>query len=98
MTQTKYIVDLLHRAKIENAKPTATHMLSSDTLTLRSGDKLINRTEYRTLVGALQYLGLIRPDIAFVVNRLSQFMHQPTNTHWKAVKSVLRYMAGTIDK
>ncbi|RVX23195.1 Retrovirus-related Pol polyprotein from transposon RE1 [Vitis vinifera] len=40
---------------------------------------LSDPTEYRTVVGSLQYLSLTRPDIAYTVNKLSQFMHQPTS-------------------
>lgn len=32
-------------------------------------------TEFQTFVGSLQYLTLTRPDIAYHVNKLSQFMH-----------------------
>ena len=38
-----------------------------------------------------------RPDIAFAVSILSQFMKNPGQTHWEAVKDVMRYLKGTAD-
>lgn len=69
-------------------------MATSPKLVL-SGEKHSNPTEYRTLIGSLQYLAFMRPDIAYAMNRLSQFMHSPTTDHWQAAKRVLRYLAGT---
>ena len=38
-----------------------------------------------------------RPDLAFAVASLSQFSSNPGQTHWDAIKHVLRYMRGTQD-
>lgn len=70
---------------------------TSPLLSLSIGTSLTEPTEYRVTIGSLQYLKLTRPDIAFTVNKLSQFMHHPTTKHWAATKRLLRYLQGTID-
>jgi hypothetical protein len=61
------------------------------------GDKLGEGdcTSYRSLVGALQYLTLTRPDNSFAVNKVCQFLHATTTTHFSVVKRILRYVHGT---
>jgi histone deacetylase 1/2 len=43
----------------------------------------------RSIVGALQYITLTRPDIVFSVNKVCQFLRAPTTVHWTAVKTIL---------
>jgi histone deacetylase 1/2 len=75
-----------------------TPLSSSETLSLVQGDPLgpEDSTQYRSIVGALQYLTLTRPDISFSVNKVCQFLHAPTTSHWSAVKRILRYIRGTL--
>ncbi|KAL9659049.1 hypothetical protein QQ045_018615 [Rhodiola kirilowii] len=49
------------------------------------------------MIGSLQYLTITRPDIAYSVNFISQFMSQPRTSHLVAAKRILRYVKGTID-
>jgi hypothetical protein len=51
---------------------------------------------YRQLIGSLMYLVNTRPDICYAMNVLSQFMSQSRQTHWIAMKYVLRYLRGTV--
>lgn len=53
---------------------------------------LINAMLYRSIVGALQYATITRPDLAFSVNKVCQFMSNPKTSHWVAVKRLLRYI------
>ncbi|KAL0703046.1 hypothetical protein Bca4012_069471 [Brassica carinata] len=70
-------------------------MASSPRLHLNSGTLLSDPSKFRQLIGSLQYLQFTRLDIAYAVNKLSQFMHKPTEDHWQAAKRILRYLAGT---
>ena len=49
-------------------------------------------TNYRSVVGALQYLTLTRPDISYSVNKVCQYLHAPSSAHWTTVKRILRYL------
>lgn len=65
-------------------------------LTLKDGTPLPNPKDFRSFVTALQYLSLTRPNVAFAINKLPQFMHRPTIIHWATLKRLLRYLHGTV--
>jgi hypothetical protein len=79
-----------------DAKPVSSPMSSSSALSAFTGDPMEDPSLYRSTIGSLQYLSLTRPDLAFVVNRVCQFMHRPTKLHWQAVKRILRYLKHSI--
>ena len=92
-----YIKDLFVCTKMIDAKPIATSLTTSLILTLHSSTTLSDPTEFGAVVGSFQYLSLTWPNIAFTINRLSQFMHHPTINHWVVVKRLLHYLCGTLD-
>jgi histone deacetylase 1/2 len=79
---------------MSGCKPVSTPLSTSEKLSAFEGTLLgpNDATRYRSIVGALQYLTLTRPDIAFSVNKVCQFLHAPTEIHWAAVKRILRYL------
>jgi hypothetical protein len=76
LTQRKYALDLLHRVSMENCRPTLTPLATTENLARDTGT--VSGTEdsfrYRSIVGGLQYLTHTRPDLAFAVNKVCQFL------------------------
>jgi hypothetical protein len=70
LSQSQYIFNLLQRTKMLDAKPVSSPMSSSQKLSLFSGAAYSEPSKYRSVVGALQYLSLTRPDISFAVNKV----------------------------
>lgn len=98
LKQERYATELLQRVNTSNCKSVATPLSTSEKLSIHDGERLGSEdsTQYRSIVGALQYLTLTRPDISFAVNKVCQFLHSPTTTHWMDVKRILRYVKGTV--
>uniref|UniRef100_A0A2N9EKF8 Reverse transcriptase Ty1/copia-type domain-containing protein n=1 Tax=Fagus sylvatica TaxID=28930 RepID=A0A2N9EKF8_FAGSY len=96
--QHKYITDLLTKFHMTECKAASTPIATTSSLSTTTTDLLSDPTPYRSLVGALQYATFTRPDIAFAVNRVCQFMHQPSTIHFAAAKRILRFLKGTLDK
>ncbi|KAH9791777.1 retrovirus-related pol polyprotein from transposon RE1 [Citrus sinensis] len=95
LSQTKYIGDILSKANMLDSKGFNTLMSPGDKLKKNSGAAFDNPSLYRSIVGSLQYVLLTRPNIAYPVNKLSQFLAHPTISHWQACKRVLRYLQST---
>ncbi|CBI32394.3 unnamed protein product, partial [Vitis vinifera] len=91
-----YICDLLQRAGLSESKLVTSPMAVGHVLSIADGTRFEDPTLYRSLVGALQYCTITRPDIAYTINKFFQFMHAPTSTHLQAVKRVLRYLKGSL--
>ncbi|XP_022153525.1 uncharacterized protein LOC111021008 [Momordica charantia] len=92
LLQEKYISDLLKRANMSDSKAISSPMATGTPLSIADGTPLENPYEYKSLVGALQYCTLTRPDISYFVNKLCQFLYSPTTSHWNAMKRLLRYL------
>ncbi|XP_047949460.1 secreted RxLR effector protein 161-like [Salvia hispanica] len=82
---------------MQEAKGCPTPMVSASRLSKHDGNPTVEGKIYRSAVGALQYATITRPEISFCVSKVSQFMANPLDSHWKAVKRILRYLAGSSD-
>jgi len=77
-----------------NSKSQPSLMLSSLRLTANESVFFNDLTLYQSIVGALQYATITRPEISFSIKRVCQYMHKPHIHHWKAMKRIMRYLAG----
>ena len=59
------------------------------------GKLIDDATSYRSIAGALQYLTITRPDIAYAVQQVCLHMHASRDVHQTMLKRILRYVKGT---
>ncbi|KAM0026098.1 putative RNA-directed DNA polymerase [Helianthus debilis subsp. tardiflorus] len=93
--QKKYVLDLLAETGMIDCKPADTPMIVNHKLCMEEGARLADKERYQRLVGKQIYLSHTRPDIAYAVGVVSQFMHQPQVAHMEAIWKILRYLKKT---
>ncbi|KAI3750087.1 hypothetical protein L2E82_20712 [Cichorium intybus] len=93
LTQRKYCLELLHEFGMLACKPVKTPLEVNLVANCSENDELLlNITEFQKLIGKLIYLTITRPDIAYVVQTLSQFMHSPRKSHLDIAFRLLRFL------
>lgn len=98
LSQQRYIQSVLEKHGMMDAKPRSTPLPIGYRHCAVSGPEelLANPTEYRALVGELNYLATCtRPDLAFALSMLSRHMAEPSKGALTLALGVLRYLAGT---
>jgi transposase InsO family protein len=102
LSQTTYIDTILSKFSLSEAKPVPTPIVPGATFSKADAPSdatsaaHMSKTPYREAVGSLMYAAVAtRPDITFAISTLSQFLDNPGELHWEAVKRVFRYLAGT---
>lgn len=61
-----------------------------------NAESVLDHTLYRSLVGALQYFTITRPDIAYVVHQICLVMNDLGVLYFQDFKRILRYFKGTL--
>lgn len=99
--QTSYTRKILERFNMTDANLVAVSIDKHQTLCVSMhGKERATRvqTPYREAVGSLMYLAIgTRPDIAFALSTVSQYLELPDKIHWNAVKRILKYLKETAD-
>lgn len=103
--QGRYIKDVLERFNMTNCKSVTTPADVSQKLTSEmcpkdeSERKSMENVPYQEAVGSLLYAAQVsRPDIQFAVGSVSRFNNNPGPVHWMAVKRIMRYLKGTVER
>ena len=96
MKQTRYLETVLQRLGMENCKPRANPCETN--LRVYESEEPYDTHSYREAVGSLVYaMVTTRPDLCFVVSKLSQKLANPTTGDWQMLKHVMQYVKGTTD-
>ncbi|GKB33820.1 ribonuclease H-like domain-containing protein [Tanacetum coccineum] len=101
MSQRKYCLELLKEYGLLECKPVSRPMEPNSVLSYvpTKDDPLLNNiTGYQKLLGKLIYISHTRPDIAYSVHCLAQYMHSPLKSHLNSSLNVLRYLKGAPGK
>jgi hypothetical protein len=99
MTQPGLIKKILKATGMEDCNPNHTPTASTTLSTDPEGEPMKEKWGYSSIVGMLLYLSTnTRPDITFAVSQLARFSLNPKQSHAKAIKIIVRYLAGTINK
>lgn len=96
LCQAKYISNLFSRSGLTDAKVVSTPLEPNSHLVLGSDNPLSGPTTYRQLVSSLVYLTVTRPNLAYVIHMVSQFMVAPSSDHYATFLRILRYLKGKL--
>ena len=97
MGQPTYTEKLLSKMGMSDCKPVSTPVNPRNHLVKAAeNEEAVDQQSYQSLAGSLMYLATCtRPDIAYAVGTLARFSSKPNQSHWTAIKRVLRYLKGT---
>lgn len=98
LSQRKYALDLLTETGYFACKPIDTPIEVNHGLTISPNQVPTNKERYQRIVGKLIYLTHTRPDLAYAVGVVSQFMHNPSDCHMNAVNRILAYLKSSPGK
>lgn len=100
LDQTHHVREVLRRLNMTKDKEYPVKLPMDNNFLLNATDQELrsDKSVYQQEIGSWMYLGILtRPDIAFTLGRLSQFMADPTITLAKALKKLSKSVRSTAD-
>ncbi|RVX20811.1 Retrovirus-related Pol polyprotein from transposon RE1 [Vitis vinifera] len=92
LSQRKYALDLLQETGMSGCQPVNTPIEEGLKLCVEPNQVSTDKRRYQRLVGRLMYLAHTRPDLAYALSVVSQYMHNPREQHMNAVIRILKYL------
>ena len=99
MSQSNFICKVLDKFDMKDSNPKSIPCdINVNKFNCEESKLLENPTLYREIVGSLIYImSCTRPDLSYIVTKLSQYMNKPTKAHLNYAKDVLRYLKRTVN-
>ena len=94
----KYVDECLDIVQLQNTKAVMTPLTEQKSLNLHDETTVCDQVQhslFRAVVGKLQYITGVRPDLMFATKCLSYKLASPTLADLTRAKKVLRYLKGT---
>ena len=95
---------MTNKFRLTNAKPVGTPMEPRSMFSKEQGSMSITKAmpmrgvPYAEAIGSVLWPAIIsRPDVAYAVGVLAQFIKNPGNVHWEALKHIIVYLQSTKD-
>nr|GEX37851.1 uncharacterized mitochondrial protein AtMg00810-like [Tanacetum cinerariifolium] len=97
INQSKYVLEILKKYRMESCDPVGTPMEIKDKLDLDQNGTPVDATKYCSMIGALMYPTSSRLDIVHATCLCARYQAKPTEKHLKEVKRIFRYLWGTVN-
>ena len=92
LNQTPYVDNILGKFDMEGYGIVRTSVDMNLHLSKNKGES-VSQLEYSRIIGSQMYLtSCTRPDLAYVVHKLSMYMSNPRAMHWQAIGRVPKYL------
>ena len=105
LCQDTYIDKVLHRFKMHDSKKGFLPMSHGINLSkmqcpsTQAERERMSRIPYASAIGSIMYAMICtRPDVACALSMTSRYQSDPGESHWTAVKTILKYLRNTKDK
>ncbi|CAL8176597.1 unnamed protein product [Prunus armeniaca] len=95
ISQKKYVQEILDRFEMKDCNSVCTPTEIGLKLVKNSGEKKVDQTLFKHIVGSLMYLTATWPDIQHAVSLIGRYMECPEVPHLAVAKRIFRYLKGT---